>query len=80
MLKRGSQTLHGETIEVDETLGAECRTSLEKSGGADVVYGSPLITPRATCRSPHGGRRNNGNLDEFREEIFTNTSIPWFLE
>jgi len=27
MLKRGSRTLHGETIEVDETLGAECRTS-----------------------------------------------------
>jgi len=40
----------------------------------------PKKTPRATCRSPHGGRRNNGNLDEFREEIFTNTSIPWFLE
>ena len=27
-----------------------------------------------------GGRRKNGNLDEFREEIFTNTSIPLFLE
>jgi hypothetical protein len=42
MLKRGSQTLHGETIKVDEALGAECRTSLEKSEGADIVYDFPL--------------------------------------
>ena len=52
----------------------------EKSGETDVVCGSPKKLLKRHAGQPHGGRRNNGNLDEFREEIFTNTSIPRFLE
>ena len=72
MLKRGSRTQKNEVVgwtlsqcPHNTIFGFRSRSInvgigmglLWKSVVADLIYDFPYITPRATCRSPHGGRR-----------------------